>query len=546
MGDPPEDMKLPILKNLYVGGEALSETVLKQWGRGGRRIFNGYGPTECSIVLTRALCTPGQPISIGVPLDNMQVMILDDELNDVPPGTYGELTTCGIQVGAGYRNRADATAKAFPIHKKYGRIYRTGDLCCLDPETRQIIFNGRIDSQVKIRGHRVETEAVDAQICSLVENATAAVTIKQHDRLISFLVSPDAPMYGKSFREVEDVFAQEWRRNLLEKLPIHAIPAAFYYIAEIPVKLSGKVDRQGFPDVNTDRGDSADSPEAILIGPKHEDVSLFEATQHQTGTKWIHEIFERSADRYPGNVALRIASTTGAEVTDVTYAELESKANHIAQALHHVVKKKNDVVAVIIQHRDVTLYAAHLGVLKAGAIPVILDVDRTPAEIRRHILLDTAACAVLFDVLCCDMREDFDLLKHKPVLLDVNEIVTDAKCARLEPQPEWLKGSADCGSGIVYTSGTTGWPKGVLSPHSAYRGFHLSTALEFHTNQSDIVAQMSSLAFDVAGLSVNAYCFACVLTTMCADDFLINCMLCCRTRVIPRIHSRCSSFSDTV
>ncbi|MBS0255956.1 MAG: amino acid adenylation domain-containing protein, partial [Proteobacteria bacterium] len=145
---------LPGVRLLYVGGEALPADIAASWGRG-RRLVNGYGPTECAVTCVRGDVLPGQPITIGQPVPGMRALVLNDALDEVADGAQGELCMAGAGLARGYRNRPDLTAEKFVDHPRHGRIYRTGDLVHRDA-AGNFHYHGRIDAQVKLRGYRIE------------------------------------------------------------------------------------------------------------------------------------------------------------------------------------------------------------------------------------------------------------------------------------------------------------------------------------------------------------------------------------------------------
>ncbi|HWP42255.1 MAG TPA: phosphopantetheine-binding protein, partial [Blastocatellia bacterium] len=210
-------------------------------------LHNFYGPSEGNIVTVHRLQgTPDQwpPLpSIGRPIANTQVYVLDSDLNPVPAGVTAELFIAGAVLARGYLNRPDMTAEKFipdPLSLQEGaRMYKTGDLARYLPDGK-LEFLGRIDHQVKIRGFRVElgeVESVLAQHPAIKE----AVVIAREDvagqkRLVAYVVG-DEP--GPS--------AGELKSFLKEKLPEYMVPSAFVKMAEFPLSPNRKVDRKALP-----------------------------------------------------------------------------------------------------------------------------------------------------------------------------------------------------------------------------------------------------------------------------------------------------------
>lgn len=160
------DAKLPDLQVLITGGEACSSRIIDRWA-GDRQFFNAYGPTEATIWATVAQLTPGDhPLTIGHPICNTQVYILDDCLHPVPCGIPGELYIGGAGLASGYLHRSDLTAEKFvanPVANTPPRLYRTGDRAQFR-EDGAIDFLGRLDNQIKLRGFRVELGEIEATL----------------------------------------------------------------------------------------------------------------------------------------------------------------------------------------------------------------------------------------------------------------------------------------------------------------------------------------------------------------------------------------------
>jgi non-ribosomal peptide synthetase component F len=136
-------------------------------------MVNGYGPTECTVTCLRCDVVAGQPVAIGRPIPGMTAWVLDADLVPVPDGQMGELCVGGAGLAAGYHNQPELTAAKFVQHPWLGRIYRTGDLVHTEPDGT-IFYHGRIDSQVKLRGYRIELEAIEARLagCAGASRAT--------------------------------------------------------------------------------------------------------------------------------------------------------------------------------------------------------------------------------------------------------------------------------------------------------------------------------------------------------------------------------------
>src|SRR5260370_40858985 len=150
------------LRTLAGAGEACPTEVVARWAPG-RKFINAYGPTENTVCATMGECKPdGAKPSIGKPMDNVEVLILDKNRQPVPIGVAGEIYLGGIGLARGYLNRPELTAERFVVHpfRDKTRLYRTGDLARWLPDG-SIDFLGRIDHQVKIRGFRIQLAEIE-------------------------------------------------------------------------------------------------------------------------------------------------------------------------------------------------------------------------------------------------------------------------------------------------------------------------------------------------------------------------------------------------
>jgi amino acid adenylation domain-containing protein len=211
-------------------------------------VVNNYGPTEGTVVATsgvvRASPDPVGAPSIGKPIDNVRVYVVDDQLNPVAMGTPGELLIGGESVARGYLARPALTAEKFIPDRFSGtpgaRLYRTGDLACYRPDG-EIEFLGRADEQVAIQGNRVELGEITAILHRHPAVRSSVVVVGEQvsggRRLIAYLVPVDDHRPD----------AGQLRAFLAEYLPSSMVPAAFVYLEELPLTPNGKVNRAALP-----------------------------------------------------------------------------------------------------------------------------------------------------------------------------------------------------------------------------------------------------------------------------------------------------------
>ncbi|HKX33394.1 MAG TPA: amino acid adenylation domain-containing protein [Blastocatellia bacterium] len=243
LGQSNDSIIPPHLHTIAIGGDAVECKALSAWfARRGDlpRLFNAYGPTEATINATIDAPSPDalEVPSIGRPLDNTRIYILDSRHQPAPRGVTGEIYIGGVGVARGYLNRPELTSERFLPDlfsgKPGARMYKTGDLGRWLPDGR-IEFLGRNDFQVKIRGFRIELGEIEAALSSHSEVRQAVV-----------LVDED-PEFGKrliAYYTGEDLGAHALRAHLLSELPLYMVPAAYIHLERLPLTPNGKLDRQ--------------------------------------------------------------------------------------------------------------------------------------------------------------------------------------------------------------------------------------------------------------------------------------------------------------
>ena len=267
------------LQHVMVGGEALPAAMvelLRPYVTGTFR--NMYGPTETTIWSTTATVTPGQPITIGRPIANTTACIRNLASRPVPIGVAGELLIGGAGVARGYAGRPELTAQRFVHDPTTGeRLYRTGDLAAWRPDG-QLVFLGRIDHQVKIRGHRVELGEIDAVIGGH-PSVSECITVAQHPasgdlRLVAWVVPrpPDDRPRGSTAGSTgepgrlagEGGLAKALRQHAQARLPAYMVPSAIVLLDTMPLTPSGKIDRRALasPDAVRPAAGGRPSPES--------------------------------------------------------------------------------------------------------------------------------------------------------------------------------------------------------------------------------------------------------------------------------------------
>ncbi|MFP2933511.1 amino acid adenylation domain-containing protein, partial [Pyxidicoccus sp. 3LG] len=233
---------LASLETLISAGEALTPELARRWGPG-RTLLNAYGPTEATIcaAITRGPVSTERP-TLGQPWANTLLYVLDSHLEPVPSGVPGELFISGVGLARGYLRRADLTAERFlpnPFSAMPGaRMYRTGDRVRW-LESGELEYLGRLDSQVKLRGFRIETGEVEATLTAFSGVREAAVLVREDvpgDKRLVGYVAADAEL---------DLAAV--RAHLQQRLPDYMVPSALVRLDSLPLTAHGKLDRAALP-----------------------------------------------------------------------------------------------------------------------------------------------------------------------------------------------------------------------------------------------------------------------------------------------------------
>jgi amino acid adenylation domain-containing protein len=324
----PQTRQLPSLQWMMVTGESVSVELVNQWLQlyPNIPVVNAYGPSEASDDITQEIITQPLPanqrsVSIGKPLANLNLYILDRNLQLVPIGVAGEICVSGYGVGVGYWRNEEKTAASFVANPFVGAIpesplphsliYKTGDLGRWLPDGR-IEYLGRIDHQVKIRGYRLELgeiETILSQHPEIKEAVAIALEDDSGDKKIVAYVVPRHPNLVNN-REL----IPQLRQFLEARLPKQMIPSALMALPFFPLTPSGKIDRRALPAIEatpkeflppqteTEKTVAAIWQEVLKQGQISRDDNFFELGGHSL---LATQVIARLREQYQQEIPLR-------------------------------------------------------------------------------------------------------------------------------------------------------------------------------------------------------------------------------------------------
>ena len=257
---------LPALQAIISAGEACASNVVDRWAKD-HQFFNAYGPTEATIWATVAQLQSGDKATIGRPIANTQLYLLDAYLQPVPIGVTGELYIGGAGVARGYLNRPDLTVEQFipnPLMRNgenhptphtvrlsahdealhpTPRLYKTGDLARYRSDG-SLEFLGRVDRQLKLSGFRIEPGEIETILHQHPAIQTALVTLRADSlsakRLVAYML----------LKHEQTVTADDLQRFLRSQLPDHLMPSTFVRLETLPLTPNGKIDYAALPNAN--------------------------------------------------------------------------------------------------------------------------------------------------------------------------------------------------------------------------------------------------------------------------------------------------------
>ncbi|WP_291584153.1 non-ribosomal peptide synthetase [Clostridium sp. UBA6640] len=466
------------LKYILVTGEELKSNLVKEWFNKypNIKMVNCYGPTEASDDITHYIMDKWpkkKNISIGKPLANTFVHILDKNMKLCNVGVKGEICVSGIVVGRGYLNDLERTEKVFceDLFSLDGetRLYKTGDIGKWN-EDGTIEFFGREDYQVKIRGFRIELKEIENVLQKYSDIKDVVVMDRVDDNGNKYLCA-----YYIAEETIESSLLTE---HLSEYLVNYMIPAYFVRMDKFPVSANGKIDRKVLPNpINENNEMKSVLIEDIIKNSNIKTTNKLNSTLQESliedghfisseekskileefnsnivdykHYKTISQLFEDAVEKYRYKIAI---TDNG---TQITYDELNSKANQLAVILREKGVKP-EVIVTIILPRSINAIISMIAILKAGGAYHVIDTD-CPQERIDYFLKNSESDIV---ITSDEIKEKFTFNKENVQLININDDIFCGQCKNID-----CINSPNDLAYVMYTSGTTGEPKGAMNEH---------------------------------------------------------------------------------
>ncbi len=437
------------------------------------KLINGYGPTEnttftCCYVMTD-VSQVGRTVSIGCPVSNTEIYIVDEDFNIVPIGVMGELYTSGDGLARGYLAKADLTAERFipnPFSKNPGaRLYKTGDLAKYLPDGN-IDFIGRKDNQVKIRGFRIELGEIETVLDTHPVVKQSVVVVGQtrlgDKQLIAYLRIKESVVF----------IVNEIKEFLAKQLPEYMIPNRFIRVEKFPLTANEKVDRKALLTLSQELSEVGVYQTLI----EKERISIYPEDN------LLHQLFEEQALLTPTNKAVIF------EDKELSYQELNNKANQLARYLQKMGVKGETLVGVCLE-RSLEMVVTLLAILKAGGAYIPLD-PNYPKERLAFLVADSKLSVLVTSSNLTGLFTN-----------NIDKVLLDKDLEYIEQESKnslTNKVLAHNLAYVIYTSGSTGNPKGVLVQHNNLSNLIQTLRKAFFIESHDRVLQFASFSFDAA------------------------------------------------
>jgi amino acid adenylation domain-containing protein len=507
-----KDQAVPLpLNYLLVTGEEVRPLLVKNWFDlyPHIKVVNAYGPTEASDDITHHIMehVPDvDRIPLGKSLQNLNIYIEDNDGNLCPLGIAGEICVSGVGVGRGYLNNQERTKEVFmedPFTVTKGiRQYKTGDLGYWLPDGT-IEFLGRKDYQVKIRGFRIELGEIESQLLKVDGIKEAVVEVREDSEGSQYLCAFFVPH--------KKLNTSKLKEYLSVRMPDYMVPDYFVELGEFPLTTNGKIDRKTLPEpavrtpspipylttqmlkqMATKSGKEykeKKSPAEEIIAERalsKEEQEQLLYTFNNTGREYpkektLHQLFEEQVEISSGNTSI----VYNDEI--LSYSGLNQKANRLARLLRNKGIKPDSIVGVLTTP-SFELMTALLGVLKSGG--GYMPIEPEYPEKRIKFLLMNSNTSILLTQRHLLHKISFEF-KGEIINLDDFPVYQEDSS-----NPDDLNRPDDL-LHMLYTSGTTGKPKGVLISHQNLVNYITWFSSDIGITPGDKTLLNSSFAYDM-------------------------------------------------
>ena len=497
------------LRYVIFGGEGLDPRLLRGWflrhGAERPQLINMYGITETTVHVTYHRLTAddiergGSPI--GKPLPDLQIYLLDEQGQSVPPGVSGEIYVGGAGLARGYLNRPELTAARFvsPSFTECSsdRLYRSGDLARWN-EDGTLDFLGRIDNQVKIRGHRIELGEIEAAIADYPGIAGSAVVVHdfsaEDQRLIGYFVSRDDQKFSQTGLE----------QHLRRQLPVYMIPSALIPLDRIPLTINGKLDRAALPiekiarpKITTESIASSvqkrETREPVTSEQRQQLLAEWTLPTDQTSDLVVPTLFEKQVMTSPQAIAVIVNQQR------CTYEELNKRANRLAHYLIQCGVGPESFVGICLD-RSLDMIVALQATIKAGAAFLPLDPQHPTARLQQ-IIGDAQPLVILTTQTLANRLPSIETIQA----LDCDQIREQIERAA-DSNPTDTQRITPLRPGhpvyALFTSGSTGTPKGIVIEHAALISYFQAMQQKICFGPGWKHLAISTIGFDISILEL--------------------------------------------
>ena len=281
----PEGLRaIAPLRSIMLGGERFPIELLDVIRtNSAASVMNVYGPSETTVWCTADDVTDGD-ITIGLPVSNQQITVLDEKRRLMPVGTAGEICIDGAGLSEGYLSRPELTQKQFVQSPFGGKMYRSGDMAYRRCDGK-LVFLGRRDGQVKLRGQRIELGEIEAAMAGFESIELAAVAVND--------IEGRQILCGYYTAEVT-IDEEQLRKQMRCRLPVHMIPQLFMHLTKMPMTASGKTDRKALPAIVPEK--NSEEYSAPMTETEKKVAEIWENELHTSGISREDDIFRIGAD----------------------------------------------------------------------------------------------------------------------------------------------------------------------------------------------------------------------------------------------------------